>query len=319
MYNEEAFKGKLEWIYNSKSTDEGQVFADKYTYKALISSSSLSKDTTIRSDYHDELIIRYGMSLSRKELKGLPYEKLKDALLSSKHHKMYEDLSKLVYRESGWAFFVREDAWEQDHDFKIYVPVENANLEEFTCRLLEKLMSRDTQYHFKINNDTNVTRSDNVCIYATKDNFSDYLDSIEEVLKENPEIKISYEDLHVLAYQYNDHIAVADYLDKEDQSYGSIVSDKILEAKLKSSSFEEFYDKTKEIISSYTEQTKNNLPNKDGTQKEESQVESSPLPKKEVVQISSITTNDEQSKNEEYQVEGSFWSDYFSSSNKKSK
>ena len=57
--------------------------------------------------------------------------------------------------------------------------------------LLIKSMNNNVDYDFKCNNDRFSVRCDNVVIYANKNNVGKYIEMINKVLEENPDITIN--------------------------------------------------------------------------------------------------------------------------------
>lgn len=91
---------------------------------------------------------------------------------------------------------------------KIYLPVNNKHLHQFATQLFQKCLKYNiNDYQFKISDNDDITRKDNLVIYFTQENFSTYIEAIEEIITENPFIK--FDESNFLAYQYSEHIAVA--------------------------------------------------------------------------------------------------------------
>ncbi len=110
---------------------------------------------------------------------------------------------------------------------KMYLSVDNKDLYRFACLLLEKCIETGLEdYEYKVNNDENVTRSDNVVIFFTKDNFNKYISLINQILAENPDIKLNQQN--VLAYSIDDNIKVARDYNDGSVSYTSKVCQKIM-------------------------------------------------------------------------------------------
>lgn len=135
----------------------------------------------------------------------------------------------------------------QNFLYKIYLSVPNECLEQFAMRLLANCVSKKVDYDFKINNNSNINRSDNVVIYATDENYQKYIDVIHEVLK-SPGLKTNNGQQHLLAFPYDEDISVAPYIDQKGESFSSIVCNNICRLKNQSSNFEDFYFQVSEML-----------------------------------------------------------------------
>lgn len=101
---------------------------------------------------------------------------------------------------------------------KMYVSVDNKDLYKFANLLLEKCLENGlNDYEFKVNDNEEKTRCDNVVIYFTNENFNKYISIIEQIFIENPDIQINQQN--VLAYSINDKIKIAQDYDNGNVSY----------------------------------------------------------------------------------------------------
>ena len=169
-----------------------------------------------------------------------------------------------IIEDSNWKF-IQKNALENTNDnenftYKIYLPISNQSLELFTMKFLAKCHREKINYDFKINNNEDISRSDNVVIYATSNNINNYLKIIEEVIRQNQNIVINYDYQHPLAYPYNNHISIAPYLDYNKESFSSIICRYILKSRETSPSFEEFYNN---VITFLNQNVYNNIDNID--------------------------------------------------------
>jgi len=135
--------------------------------------------------------------------------------------------------------------------YQIYLPIANESLHKFISIFFPLCEGRNIDYHFKINNSIFFSNSDNVIIYANDGNLKDYIAVIEEVLKIQPDIKINYEQLHVLAYPYNNHIAIAPNKDYDGKSFSELICIQICDIRKTSANFEEFFEKVKTMMQGY--------------------------------------------------------------------
>lgn len=123
-------------------------------------------------------------------------------------------------------------------------------------RFLAKCSGRNVDYDFKINDNSSISRSDNVVIYATDDNFEAYIKIIEDIIKNDSRIKINYDQQHLLAYPYNDYVSIAPYIDYKGESFSSIICNEICNLRKQSLSFEDFYQSVVMMISNHFNEIK---------------------------------------------------------------
>ncbi len=140
--------------------------------------------------------------------------------------------------------------------YKIYLPIANDSLEYFALRLLGKCVGKNINYDFKINNNPNISRSDNVVVYASAENFNDYINVINSIL-ENGNITLNENQQHLLAFPYRKGISVAPYIDNGNESFSSIVCNRIFELKNSSSSFEDFNSQVAAMMNDYYKKLSN--------------------------------------------------------------
>lgn len=151
-----------------------------------------------------------------------------------------------------------ENSLNENFAYKIYLPIANESLELFSMRFLAKCSGRNVNYDFKINDESSISRADNVVIYATDENFDDYIKIIEDIIKNDSRIKINYDQQHLLAYPYNNYISIAPYIDYKGESFSSIICNEIYNLRKQSLSFEEFYQSVVIMISNHFNGIKEN-------------------------------------------------------------
>ncbi len=280
----ERLKSKLLEIYQAKDLD-----AD-YIYNMIISES---EGKNIKSNFSEDLnnlclYLYYKendlQALTKSELpfnieKGLDF---KDFCEWLNKYKLYYSFSELIKDDNyydlisralsnrgkviesfDWKSFQKDrlenktSTTSPNFSYKIYLPIANDSLEYFALRLLGKCVGKNIDYDFKINNNPNISRSDNVVVYASDENFNDYINVINSIL-ENGNITLNESQQHLLAFPYSKGISVAPYIDNGKESFSSIVCNRIFELKNSSSSFEDFYSQVTSMMNDYYKKLSSN-------------------------------------------------------------
>lgn len=110
---------------------------------------------------------------------------------------------------------------------KLYVSIDNAYLYQFACLLFTNCLKNGIyNYEFKVNNDQEINRTDNLVIYFTEDNLNSYLSIINELKQTYPEFNFNYS--HILGKELSDGVAIA-----KDYKDGSSFTEKICSTILK--------------------------------------------------------------------------------------
>lgn len=114
---------------------------------------------------------------------------------------------------------------------KLYVSIDNAYLYQFACLLFTNCLKKGIyNYEFKVNNDQEINRTDNLVIYFTEDNLNSYLSIINELKQTYPEFNFNYS--HILGKELSDGVAIAkDY--KDGSSFTEKICSTILELRKK--------------------------------------------------------------------------------------
>lgn len=114
---------------------------------------------------------------------------------------------------------------------KLYVSIDNAYLYQFACLLFTNCLKNGIyNYEFKVNNDQEINRTDNLVIYFTEDNLNSYLSIINELKQTYPEFNFNYS--HILGKELSDGVAIAkDY--KDSSSFTEKICSTILELRKK--------------------------------------------------------------------------------------
>ena len=204
-----------------KGLNYGQFKKELGVYKLFVHQNNVLEDDT----YYDFIY------------RGISYEKNNTGFTNDK----------------GWMHVNRnllDKLGKEDEplDYKIYVPVANKDLERFALMLILKSMNNDVDYDFKYNSINLGTRSDSLVIYATKNNISKYIEMIDKIIQENPDIQINREMINPFGLPINDSYSVAQYLDKKDNSYSGMMCDTIIAIKSKSNNEEEFINNVKNLL-----------------------------------------------------------------------
>lgn len=114
---------------------------------------------------------------------------------------------------------------------KLYVSIDNAYLYQFACLLFTNCLKNGIyNYEFKVNNDQEINRTDNLVIYFTEDNLNSYLSIINELKQTYPEFNFNYS--HILGKELSDGVTIAkDY--KDGSSFTEKICSTILELRKK--------------------------------------------------------------------------------------
>lgn len=114
---------------------------------------------------------------------------------------------------------------------KLYVSIDNAYLYQFACLLFTNCLKNGIyNYEFKVNNDQEINRTDNLVIYFTEDNLNSYLSIINELKQTYPEFNFNYS--HILGKELSDGVAITkDY--KDGSSFTEKICSTILELRKK--------------------------------------------------------------------------------------
>lgn len=102
---------------------------------------------------------------------------------------------------------------EFKEDGKLYISIDNSYLYQFACLMFTNCLKNHLyDYEFKVNNDEEINRTDNLVIYFTNENLNIYLDIIAELKKQYPEFQINCS--HMIGKEISNGVAIAkDYKD----------------------------------------------------------------------------------------------------------
>lgn len=137
--------------------------------------------------------------------------------------------NKLLSQDFSWTKIYSSSIYDNEikEDGKIYISIDNKDLYQFACLLLTNcLKSGIKDFEFKVNNDNSINRTDNVVVYFTYENLNKYLDIIEKLKKDYPEMLVN--QCHILGEKLSDGVVIA-----KDYADGSSFTEKICKAILK--------------------------------------------------------------------------------------
>ncbi len=203
--------------------------------------------------YYDELVymmlfiyyIKFGITKLSKNgnipdlgIKVESYEEFKQLLEKYKdiefHNELVPEVNTVfdeIWRLANFKLLSR-DHWSKVYssnltgkevveDGKLYISIDNEDLYQFACLLVTRCIKSGLKdFEFKVNNNNEINRTDNVVIYFTKENLGKYLEVIASILQEFPNMSIN--DEHMLAHKVKDGIAIA-----KDYKDGSSFTEKI--------------------------------------------------------------------------------------------
>lgn len=139
---------------------------------------------------------------------------------------------KLLDKEYWTKIYSSSTSYEEVKETgKLYVSIDNAYLYQFACLLFTNCLKNGIyNYEFKVNNDQEINRTDNLVIYFTEDNLNSYLSIINELKQTYPEFNFNYS--HILGKELSDGVAIAkDY--KDGSSFTEKICSTILELRKK--------------------------------------------------------------------------------------
>ena len=123
--------------------------------------------------------------------------------------------AKLLSKDFSWTKIYSSSIYgkEINEDGKLYVSIDNKDLYQFACLMLTNCLKNGIRdFEFKVNNDESINRRDNVVIYFTKENLNKYLEVIEKIKVDYPEITINQS--HMLGEELSNGVVIAkDYAD----------------------------------------------------------------------------------------------------------
>ena len=131
--------------------------------------------------------------------------------------------NKLFQRYDSWIKIYSSLIYKEEFNFegKIYVSVDNKDLHQFAYLLLSSCTENEiNDFEFKVNDDSSINRTDNVVIYFTRENLNKYLEIIERIKQNYPEIQIN--QCHILGEKLSNGVVIA----KDYENYTSF-TDKI--------------------------------------------------------------------------------------------
>ena len=142
-------------------------------------------------------------------------------------------LNRLVHNED-WVHILSSQITKKDIDVlgKLYISVDNKDLYGFANMLLDCCVTEKLEdVEFKVNNNENVTRRDNVVIYFTKNNFSKYISIITRIIKENPNLQFNSQN--PLGYSVDNNICIGSDFEGGTKSFNDACCKKIVELREK--------------------------------------------------------------------------------------
>lgn len=154
---------------------------------------------------------------------------------------VHNSFNRKIINLSGW-FKIYADkikgSFINQPTHRIYLAIDNSCLHKFALLIIKECERKKIAYQFKINNGNGENSADNVVIYANQTEVVSYIKSIKTILAEHPEIAIN--PTYLLAYPFDQTIAIAPYMDTKEKSYSEIVSDTIRNLRENASSKTEF-------------------------------------------------------------------------------
>lgn len=241
------------------------VYLQMYMFHLKNGINNLSKDKNIPELFPKK--ISYGQF--KMELEKYKNIKYKNDILPGIDNLFQEIIRlanfKLLDRGCWTKIYSSSVSGEVEKEFgKLYVSVDNSCLYQFACLLFANCLKNEIyNYEFKVNNDEEINRTDNMVIYFTKENLNDYLHIIDELKQIYPDFKLNYS--HILGKEISSGVVIAkDY--KDGSSFTEKVCKTILELRKKGYDAETIANLIEESIDTHLESVVS-LVSKEGLQK----------------------------------------------------
>lgn len=215
-------------VINKEKTKFDKMYYDEIVYMSLFlfhlesGIENLSKRNIIPK--------KFGKVSSYEEFKSL-LEDYKNIPYSSEYTPQISNLYEEIWRLAELKLLSRDD-WtkmyassiyskELKEDGKIYLSVDNESLYQFATLLASTCLRKGMRdFEFKVNNNEEINRRDNIVIYFTNENLNDYLEIINEIKETHLELK--FNQSHLLGYELDNHVIIA-----KDYKDGSSFTEKI--------------------------------------------------------------------------------------------
>ncbi len=251
MYKKVNVIEKQKTNFNVESYQE-IVYLQMYMFHLKNGINNLSKDKNIPELFHKK--ISYGQF--KMELEKYKNIKYKNDILPGIDNLFQEIIRlanfKLLDRGYWTKIYSSSVSGEVEKEIgKLYVSVDNSCLYQFACLLFTNCLKNGIyNYEFKVNNDEEINRTDNMVIYFTKENLNDYLHIIDELKQIYPDFKLNYS--HILGKEISSGVVIAkDY--KDGSSFTEKVCKTILELRKKGYDAETIANLIEESIDTHLE------------------------------------------------------------------
>lgn len=207
--------------FDYSAFDELKIFL-MHKYHNHKNLSSLFKDSKISELLHT---ISAGLSLEQFKIEIKKLGLISTDRGISLEQLVHNSFNSRIINLSGW-FKIYSDKIKgstvNDPTQRIYLAVDNSYVHKFALLLIKQCELFHLSYQFKITNANGKNNYDNVVIYANENEIPTYINCLVNILNKYPEIKMNQQCL--LAYPFDQNIAIAPYLDTKDKSYSQIVS-----------------------------------------------------------------------------------------------
>ena len=132
---------------------------------------------------------------------------------------------------TGWSelcFFDRKTDKSNLESLKLYLSVGNASLHKFANLFISECLLRGyTDFHFKVNDDEDKNRRDNVVIYCNEKNLNLYFGLTKRIILQHPDIKLNAS--HLLGVDLGNGIFLGRDPKDNSNSYTGILSNEIFD------------------------------------------------------------------------------------------
>ena len=143
-----------------------------------------------------------------------------------KLEKMKDNLTKYF---KNWIQIETPDSKNELRNIKLYLSIDNSCLHLFANKFLLASLNQDLKdISFKVNNNQDINRRDNVVIYCNSENIGFYLKIVQEVIKENP--NLIFNSPHLLGIPYDNNIYFGVDYENGKVSYTDRLCQNIFEA-----------------------------------------------------------------------------------------
>lgn len=206
---------------------------DEFVDNILKAYFSISKDEMQSSFKEVEELIYSAINVDKKNYGTIIEEDKNDFLNDA-----FFDLSKRwnkqgvnpIIKMVGWKLFESKELTGKNLEHnkishRLYIGANGSSKYAFCHKLYEKLKAANIPFYFKVNDNDNVNRRDNIVIYSSTEYLEETLKVVENILKENSYLLNNFSSPSILMGKLEDNIGYASEKANSGKSYTSKMID----------------------------------------------------------------------------------------------